>query len=94
VNQSKIDELLLAKALAIASDPDSTVAQMEWVRKFLNDHESRHQDDSWKPEDPAATAASTYGIAEWDLPTTSQEVVGWEVGIEPTNTGCDPAALT
>jgi hypothetical protein len=74
MSQSKIDELLLAKALAIASDPDSTVAQMEWVRKFLNDHEHRHREDGWRPEDPAATAASTYGIAEWDLPVPSQSI--------------------
>jgi hypothetical protein len=72
VTQADIDGLLLAKALKIAQDPEATVAQMEWVRKFLNDHEHRHRDDSWKPEDPAATAASTYGIAEWDLPITSQ----------------------
>jgi hypothetical protein len=76
VNQSKIDELLLAKALAIASDPDSTVAQMEWVRKFLNDHESRHSDDSWKPEDPSLTALKQYGHMTFDeLPISRHALV-------------------
>jgi hypothetical protein len=75
LSQSKIDELLLAKALSIASDPDATVAQMEWVRKFLNDHENRHREDGWRPEDPSLTALKQYGHMTFDeLPITSRAV--------------------
>lgn len=70
-----IDTLMLGKALAMTKDPDATVAQLEWVRKFLNDYEHRHREDGWKPMDAAASAINTYGPMDFDeLPLNTQGV--------------------
>ena len=75
MTQADIDSLLLGRALTIAQDPEATVAQMEWVRKFLNDHEHRHRDDGWKPEDPSLTALKQYGHMTFDeLPISSRTI--------------------
>lgn len=75
MSASVIDTLMLAKALAIANDEEATVAQLEWVRKFLNDYEHRHREDGWRPDDPAKTALDTYGPMDFDdLPINTQGV--------------------
>lgn len=69
-----VDELLFQRALAIASDPDSTVAQLEWARKFLNDHNSRNKESAYTELDAALDVKTAYGDIQFDLPLKVSEV--------------------
>lgn len=71
-----LDALMMRHVQTILDKDEPTVAELEWVRKVLNDSSRRTLELSLQPMDPADTAQKLYGDLKFDdVPLTRKETM-------------------
>lgn len=74
-----LDSLMMKHVQTILDKDEPTVAELEWVRKVLNDSSRRSLETFLQPLDPAATAQKLYGDLKFDdLPVSRKDAMNAE----------------